>query len=165
MVLWHRKIILMHESLLICLALIFSAFILVLIARRLSVPYPIFLVMAGLFISFVPSVPKIQIDPYIVFLIILPPVLFDTFPGRLTIALCYRRNSKYHLGDSDRPVDHYYCYCDQIGGGLHFLPLQGIYQSITTGTYNLKISLAWINIQPLNLQQPVFQMQATGISI
>jgi len=62
----------MHESLLICLALIFSAFILVLIARRLSVPYPIFLVMAGLFISFVPSVPKIQIDPYIVFLIILP---------------------------------------------------------------------------------------------
>ncbi|WP_454804274.1 Na+/H+ antiporter [Mucilaginibacter phyllosphaerae] len=67
----------MHESLLICLALIFSASILVLIASRLSVPYPIFLVMAGLAMSFVPGVPKIQIDPDIVFLIILPPVLFD----------------------------------------------------------------------------------------
>ena len=335
----------MHESLFICLALIFSASILVLIARRLSVPYPIFLVMAGLAMSFVPGVPKIQIDPDIVFLIILPPVLFDAaqntswkalwkwrrivsfmalgyvmltatvvafaacwlipgfslphgfllgaiisppdaaaattilkkirlpkslvailegesllndassltvyrfaltaiishhfewpqavgnfllisssgiaigfvfgllfyaiykwlpttanlnialsfvlpyiiyltaeafqsfrspggghgrslhrlsdsshllaqqppalecgmaghnfctqrgyfFPDRLTIALCYRRNSKYHLGDSDRPVDHYYCYCDQIGGGLHFFPFHGIYQSISIG--------------------------------
>ncbi|TWR26341.1 hypothetical protein FPZ43_14340 [Mucilaginibacter pallidiroseus] len=72
-----NSVVIMHESLLICLALIFSASILVLVARKLAVPYPIFLVMAGLAISFVPGVPKIQIDPDIVFLVILPPFLFD----------------------------------------------------------------------------------------
>jgi CPA1 family monovalent cation:H+ antiporter len=67
----------MHESLLLCLGLIMSVSFLVLLARKLSIAYPIFLVIAGLIFSFIPGIPTILIDPNLVFLIILPPVLFD----------------------------------------------------------------------------------------
>ena len=45
-------------------------------ARRLKVPYPIVLVLAGLAISFVPHMPRVPLDPNIVFVIFLPPLLF-----------------------------------------------------------------------------------------
>jgi Na+/H+ antiporter len=45
-------------------------------ARRLQVPYPIVLVLAGLVISFVPHVPRVPLDPNIVFVIFLPPLLY-----------------------------------------------------------------------------------------
>ena len=45
-------------------------------ARRIEVPYPIVLVLAGLLISFVPHVPRIPLKPDLVFLIFLPPLLF-----------------------------------------------------------------------------------------
>jgi Na+/H+ antiporter len=67
----------MQENLLLCLGLIMSASFLVLIARKLSIAYPIFLVIAGLALGFIPGIPGIHIDPNLVFLIILPPVLFD----------------------------------------------------------------------------------------
>lgn len=67
----------MQEKLLLCLGLIMSVSFLVLLARKLSIAYPIFLVIAGLAFSFIPTIPGIQIDPNLVFLIILPPILFD----------------------------------------------------------------------------------------
>jgi CPA1 family monovalent cation:H+ antiporter len=67
----------MQENLLLCLGLIMSVSFLVLIARKLSIAYPIFLVIAGLAFGFIPGIPGIHIDPNLVFLIILPPVLFD----------------------------------------------------------------------------------------
>jgi monovalent cation/hydrogen antiporter len=45
-------------------------------ARRLKVPYPIVLVLAGLVISFVPRMPRVPLDPNIVFVIFLPPLLY-----------------------------------------------------------------------------------------
>jgi Na+/H+ antiporter len=45
-------------------------------ARRLRVPYPIVLVLAGLAISFVPRIPRVPLDPNIVFVIFLPPLLY-----------------------------------------------------------------------------------------
>lgn len=45
-------------------------------ARRLKVPYPIVLVLAGLIISFFPRIPRIPLDPNIVFVIFLPPLLY-----------------------------------------------------------------------------------------
>jgi monovalent cation/hydrogen antiporter len=45
-------------------------------ARRLKVPYPIVLVLAGLMISFVPRMPRVPLDPNIVFVIFLPPLLY-----------------------------------------------------------------------------------------
>lgn len=45
-------------------------------AYRLKVPYPIVLVLAGLVLSFVPHMPRIPLDPNLVFIIFLPPLLF-----------------------------------------------------------------------------------------
>ncbi len=45
-------------------------------ARRLKVPYPIVLVLAGLVISFFPRMPRVPLDPNIVFVVFLPPLLY-----------------------------------------------------------------------------------------
>jgi Na+/H+ antiporter len=46
------------------------------LARRLKVPYPIVLVLAGLLISFVPRIPRVPLDPNVVFVVFLPPLLY-----------------------------------------------------------------------------------------
>ncbi|MGA8220319.1 MAG: Na+/H+ antiporter [Candidatus Acidiferrales bacterium] len=46
------------------------------LAKRLQTPYPIVLVIGGLVLSFFPHVPRIQLSPDIIFLVILPPLLF-----------------------------------------------------------------------------------------
>ncbi|QMV18983.1 Na+/H+ antiporter [Granulicella sp. 5B5] len=46
------------------------------VAKRINVPYPILLVLAGLVISFVPRVPRIPLNPDLVFLLFLPPLLY-----------------------------------------------------------------------------------------
>jgi CPA1 family monovalent cation:H+ antiporter len=45
-------------------------------AHRLRVPYPIVLVLAGLVLSFAPHMPRIPLDPNLVFVIFLPPLLY-----------------------------------------------------------------------------------------
>ncbi len=45
-------------------------------ARRLKVPYPILLVIAGVAISLVPHMPRIPLNPELIFLIFLPPLLY-----------------------------------------------------------------------------------------
>ncbi|HEY8931047.1 MAG TPA: Na+/H+ antiporter [Mucilaginibacter sp.] len=67
----------MHQLLFICIGLILSISFLVLLAKKLKIAYPIFLVLAGLALGFIPAVPTIRIDPDLVFLVILPPILFD----------------------------------------------------------------------------------------
>jgi Na+/H+ antiporter len=67
----------MHEILLLCLGLVLSVSFLVLVAQKLKIAYPIFLVAAGLALGFVPGIPNTQIDPDLVFLIFLPPILYD----------------------------------------------------------------------------------------
>jgi len=47
------------------------------LARRLKVPYPILLVIAGLLLSFLPGMPRIRLDPDLVFLVFLPPLLYS----------------------------------------------------------------------------------------
>jgi Na+/H+ antiporter len=46
------------------------------LARRLKVPYPILLVLAGLGLSFLPHVPRVPLSPDIVFFVFLPPLLY-----------------------------------------------------------------------------------------
>jgi monovalent cation/hydrogen antiporter len=46
------------------------------LARKIKVPYPIVLVVAGLILSFIPGIPSITLSPDIVFLVILPPLLY-----------------------------------------------------------------------------------------
>jgi len=46
-------------------------------AKRLDIPYPIVLVVGGLVLSFIPHVPKFELSPDLVFLVILPPLVFS----------------------------------------------------------------------------------------
>lgn len=48
---------------------------LVVIAEKVKIPYPIFLVIGGLAIGFVPGLPKIELDPELVFVLFLPPII------------------------------------------------------------------------------------------
>lgn len=59
------------------LTLILTIIALVMVATKLKVAYPILLVLAGLCISFIPGVPPLRIDPELIFLIFLPPLLYD----------------------------------------------------------------------------------------
>jgi Na+/H+ antiporter len=46
------------------------------LARLISVPYPVMLVLGGLVIGFLPGVPHVELDPELVLLIFLPPLLY-----------------------------------------------------------------------------------------
>lgn len=67
----------MHEKFLLILALLIIVMLLVMLAQRIKIAYPIFLVLAGLGISLLPGVPVLKLDPEIIFLIFLPPLLYE----------------------------------------------------------------------------------------
>ncbi len=60
----------------IVIALVATTIPLVALAKRVNISYPIVLVVAGLFLGFVPGLPHIALDPDIVLLIFLPPLLY-----------------------------------------------------------------------------------------
>ena len=47
------------------------------IANKRKLPFPVLLVAAGLIIGFVPQLPDLALDPEVVFVILLPPLLYD----------------------------------------------------------------------------------------
>ena len=62
------------EPILLLLLLLVSA--LAILAKRLRIAYPIVMVIGGLSLSLVPHVPHVSLNPDVVFLVILPPLLF-----------------------------------------------------------------------------------------
>jgi monovalent cation/hydrogen antiporter len=64
------------QSAQLVLALLIAVAALVTIARRLGIAYPIFLVIGGLLLGLVPGTPRVEIDPDIIFLFVLPPLLY-----------------------------------------------------------------------------------------
>ncbi len=46
-------------------------------ADKFKLPYPVLLITAGIAVGFIPSIPNIELNPEIVFLIFLPPLLYD----------------------------------------------------------------------------------------
>jgi NhaP-type Na+/H+ or K+/H+ antiporter len=58
------------------LLLLFFVVVFGLLARKLGIPYPIVMVMGGLLLGFVPGVPNITLNPDLVFLVVLPPLLY-----------------------------------------------------------------------------------------
>ena len=46
------------------------------LARRLQVPYPILLVIGGLGLALIPGLPRVRLNPELVFLFFLPPLLY-----------------------------------------------------------------------------------------
>ncbi|MEO7214761.1 Na+/H+ antiporter [Mucilaginibacter sp.] len=47
------------------------------IADKVKLPYPVLLITAGVAIGFIPTLPDVELNPEIVFLIFLPPLLYD----------------------------------------------------------------------------------------
>jgi monovalent cation/hydrogen antiporter len=46
------------------------------LARRLSIPYPIVLVVGGAAVGFIPGLPEVKLDPEVVLVVFLPPLLY-----------------------------------------------------------------------------------------
>ena len=66
-----------HAVELVLLLLLLFVVLFAALARKLQTPYPIVLVIAGLLLSFVPGIPKVSLNPDVVFLVVLPPLLYS----------------------------------------------------------------------------------------
>jgi Na+/H+ antiporter len=64
-----------HGELLVA-GLLVAVAVLSALARRLSVPYPIVLVVGGALLGFIPGLPEVALDPEVVLLVFLPPLLY-----------------------------------------------------------------------------------------
>jgi Na+/H+ antiporter len=60
----------------IIILLLMAVLALTTVARKLAIPYPILLVVGGLVLGFVPGLPTVRLDPDLVFLVFLPPILW-----------------------------------------------------------------------------------------
>lgn len=67
----------MHSVLPFFLAMIVAIVLLRMLANKLQVAYPVLLVLVGLTVSFIPGLPRVQIDPDLIFFIFLPPLLCE----------------------------------------------------------------------------------------
>src|SRR5256886_7261293 len=65
----------MHQAEIIVL-LLTAVGVLALLAQRITLPYPIVLVLGGLALSFVPRLPAVNLNPDVVFYFILPPLIY-----------------------------------------------------------------------------------------
>jgi len=64
------------EPLVIVLGVLIAIAALYWVATRVGVPYPTLFVLGGLALAFVPGLPRIQLDPDLILLVFLPPLLF-----------------------------------------------------------------------------------------
>jgi monovalent cation/hydrogen antiporter len=66
-----------HEEL-VLLALLVAVAALLLVAPIARIPYPIFLVLGGLALGFIPGVPDLRLAPDVVLVAVLPPLLYSS---------------------------------------------------------------------------------------
>ena len=67
----------LHYQILLLIALLFAILGLHILSAKVKISYPILLVMGGGLISAIPGVPAIELNPDWVFLIFLPPLLYE----------------------------------------------------------------------------------------
>ena len=83
-----------HSIEIVLLLLLFFVVVFGALAKKLHTPYPIVLVIGGLLLSFIPGIPRITLNPDIVFLVVPPPLLYNAawltswreFGGALVLA-------------------------------------------------------------------------------
>ncbi len=84
------------DSLLLIIVMLLVVSLLSMVSEKLRISYPIFLVICGLIIGFIPRLLDVTLDPELVFLIFLPPLLYaaawntswkDFWASRRTIGL------------------------------------------------------------------------------
>ena len=66
-----------HEQL-VLLGLLVAVVLMLVAAPLLHVPYPIFLVLGGLALGFMPGIPNLELPPEVVLIAILPPLLYSS---------------------------------------------------------------------------------------
>jgi CPA1 family monovalent cation:H+ antiporter len=66
----------MGQAELLIVGLLVAVTVLGALARSLSLPYPIVLVVGGALFGFIPGVPAVKLDPNVVLVIFLPPLLY-----------------------------------------------------------------------------------------
>ena len=66
----------MHEAEILIAGLLVAVAGLSALARHLSIPYPIVLVIGGAAFGFIPGMPEIRLDPEVVLVVFLPPLLY-----------------------------------------------------------------------------------------
>lgn len=59
------------------LILITGIMLIIMLAQKIRVAYPVLLVLAGLALSFMPFVPRLEVDPELIFVLFLPPLLSE----------------------------------------------------------------------------------------
>ncbi len=67
----------MHHGLLVVLVLLFGIVLVHTASVRLRLSFPILLVLVGLAVSLVPGLPRVTLAPDLVFLVFLPPLLYE----------------------------------------------------------------------------------------
>ena len=67
----------MHGVELVLISLLVAVSVLAAASRAIGVPYPIVLVLGGLVMGFVPGIPEVELDPELVLVIFLPPLLYS----------------------------------------------------------------------------------------
>lgn len=67
----------MHAILPFVIGIIILVVLIEMLAKKIKIAYPILLVVAGLLISTIPSLPVLKINPDYIFFIFLPPLLFE----------------------------------------------------------------------------------------
>lgn len=60
----------------IFVGLMLAVAVLALVARKINISYPILFVAAGLLLGLVPNLPKVRLEPELIFLFVLPPLLY-----------------------------------------------------------------------------------------
>src|SRR4051794_22152195 len=63
---------------LIVLAVLGAGLLLIVLSDKLELPDPILLVLGGLALGFAPGIPDVRLDPEVVLLIVLPPLLYSS---------------------------------------------------------------------------------------
>jgi monovalent cation/hydrogen antiporter len=67
----------MHDVELVLVVLLASVAVFAIASDRIGVPYPIVLVCGGLVLGFLPGLPDVELDPELVLVIFLPPLLYS----------------------------------------------------------------------------------------
>ena len=67
----------MHEVEFVLVSLLVAVAVLASAARAVNIPYPIVLVIGGLVMGFIPGLPDIELEPELVLVLFLPPLLYS----------------------------------------------------------------------------------------
>jgi len=67
----------LQEQVLVVVSLLFGIAMLTMLSEKLKLSFPILLVISGVVISIIPGMPQVSLQPDLVFLIFLPPLLYS----------------------------------------------------------------------------------------